>query len=559
MKLSPEIYKEFEAVVGSANISDSPVVLETYRCKAAQSSAHYGPYDHRTPTPMAVILPGSTREVQKVVKLCNKYNLHFKASGSFWSSHGYIGHDNAIQIDMRRMRDIVIDEKNMVAQVGPYVSAAQLNAEAMLRGLTSNVPGVGASSSVVANSIGWMGSGPHSIYTGNTYENLLGTEWVLPSGEIFTTGSLGSGCGWECGEGPGPSLRAIIRGNSGMAGEMGICTRIATRLSPWAGPKGALPVVGKPPAYRAVLDKKKFSFYILCFPSWDAWAKGVSMLWENDVAYALHRQFSMFGRDLKASMLRILTNPDGQLADLIELMPSEEMQKETESMKREICCVLMGMNEEDLAWREEAVNRILEETGGWKDEMMLEPEMEEWGLLYFIRMGHKNLNYALCSSYEGHFGHGGKTIYELASVLEPAAAARKQWEKEYPGIGALGGDSGLCNPGSNGGGGSHGWEMFLQFDAHDKNSIRDARNVIDNGSAVYLKENGFGGDFGNSNENCRRPDGYSYTREEQNALFAAAPCYEHFLYQWKIMESVNPNRLDNGYYFTLDPKYVGRE
>lgn len=558
MSLSREIYQEFEAVVGPENISQSPVVLETYRCKATQSSAHYGPYDHRTPTPQAVILPGSAEEVQKIVLLCNQYKLHFKASGTFWSAHGYISSDDAIQVDMRRMRDIWIDEKNMIAQVGPYVSAAQLNAEAMRHGLTCNVPGVGASSSVVANTIGWMGSGPMSIYTGNTYENLLSSEWVLPSGELFTTGSLGSGCGWACGEGPGPSMRAIIRSTSGMAGEMGICTRIAVRLSPWAGPK-TLPVVGKPPAYRTLLDKKKFRFYILDFPSWDAWADAISMIWENDIAFALHRQFSMFGRDLKAAMLRILNDPDGQLADIPALLEREDVQEETRLMHTEICCVLMGMDEDDLAWREDVLHQILAQTGGQKDPMMSEPEMEQWGLLYFVRMGHKNLNYAYCSSYEGHFGHGGKSIYDAASVLEEAAALRREWEHRITAIGALGGDSALCNPGSNGGGGIHGWENFLQFDAHDKDSIKGAQEFIDFVSAPFLAEHGYGMDFGNSNENCRRPDGYAFTREEQDALFAAAPCFEHFLYQWKIMTCVNPNRLDNGYYFTLDPKAVGRE
>ena len=556
MKLSSEIYKEFENIVGADNISDSPVILETYRCAAAQSSAHYGPYDHRTPTPMAVLMPGSTSEVQKIIKLCNKYKYHYKASGSFWSAHGYIAYDNSIQLDMRRMCDIKIDEKNMIAEVGPYICAAQLNAEAMLQGLTSNVPGVGASSAVVANSIGWMGSGPCSIYTGNTYENLLSTEWVLPNGDIFNTGSVGSGCGWFCGEGPGPSSRAIIRGNSGVAGEMGVCTRIAVRLSPWGGPNKLEPY-GQPPAYK--LNHPNFRFYILGFPEWENWAKANSLMWENDLAYALHRQFSIFGRDLKAAMLRILTDPDKQLCDIPELRETEEAKREFELMKREVCIVMMGMTPSDLAWREEALDNILKETGGWKDPMMLEPEMADWGLNYFIRMGHKNLNYVMCSSYEGHFGHGGKSIYNAAAVIEEAAAVKKEWEEKDHFFGALGGDAALCNPGSNGGGGIHGWECFAQFDAHDKYSIKGTQEFIDNVSAKFLEEHNYGPDFGNSNENCRRPDGYGYTREEQTKLLAAAKNYDHYIYQWKVMEAVNPNRLDNGYYFTLDPKAVGRE
>ena len=143
MALSREIYAALEAVVGSRNISEDPGILETYRCAAAQSSAHYGPYDHRTPTPQAVLLPGSTKEVQGILRLCNKYKLKYKPSTTFWSAHGYIGDDYAIQIDMNRMGKFEIDPKNMIMTVEPWVNGAAAQAEAMKYGLTCNIPGVG--------------------------------------------------------------------------------------------------------------------------------------------------------------------------------------------------------------------------------------------------------------------------------------------------------------------------------------------------------------------------------------------------------------------------------
>ncbi|HUI70482.1 MAG TPA: hypothetical protein VL354_08150, partial [Spirochaetia bacterium] len=106
MALSREIYGALEAIVGTRNISEDLGVVETYRCAAAQSSAHYGPYDHKTPRPQAVLLPGSTEEVRGIVRLCNLYGIKFKASSTFWASMGYIGDDYAIQLDMRRMRKI---------------------------------------------------------------------------------------------------------------------------------------------------------------------------------------------------------------------------------------------------------------------------------------------------------------------------------------------------------------------------------------------------------------------------------------------------------------------
>ncbi|MCE1197260.1 FAD-binding protein, partial [bacterium] len=128
-------------------------------------------------------------------------------SSTFWSAMGFIDSDYAIQLDMRRMRKIEIDDRNMFAVVEPYAIGAVVQAEAMKVGLTLNVPGVGCSSSPLASTAGWVGFGPTSISMGCASENMLGAEWVLPDGEGLRTGSLGAGAGWFCGEGPGPSTR----------------------------------------------------------------------------------------------------------------------------------------------------------------------------------------------------------------------------------------------------------------------------------------------------------------------------------------------------------------
>jgi glycolate oxidase len=66
--------------------------------------------------------------------------------------------------------------------------------------------------------------------------NLLGAEWVLPDGEVLRLGTLGSGLGWFCGDGPGPSLRGIVRGSTGALSGLGIFTKAAIKLYNWPGP-----------------------------------------------------------------------------------------------------------------------------------------------------------------------------------------------------------------------------------------------------------------------------------------------------------------------------------
>ena len=83
MALSREIYQALEAIVGKRNISDNIGVLETYRSIPAQGSAHYGPSEHWTPLPQAVVLPGNTEEIKNIFRICNKYGIEFKASSTF--------------------------------------------------------------------------------------------------------------------------------------------------------------------------------------------------------------------------------------------------------------------------------------------------------------------------------------------------------------------------------------------------------------------------------------------------------------------------------------------
>ena len=557
MALDKEILKAFQAVVGPDNVSDDPVICENYQGVGNQSSEHYGPYKHRSPMPMAVVMPGSTKEVQGVIRLCNKYGIQFKASTSFWSMHGYITSDHAIQVDMRRMCSLEIDAKNMVATVGPVVTHAQLNAEAMKVGLTCNIPGVGCSCSVVANTSGWGGPGPSSPYTGNGNENLLCMEWVLPDGRIITTGSAAMGYGWFSGEGAGPALRGLLRGGRGLCGELGICTKMSVKLSPYAGPK-VLPSEGFSGVYRAKMPSN-FKYHTVCFPDWDNWAQAMMAIGDSDIVYAAHRQFSMFGRDIKAAMLRICTNVDGQLADIPELNQLPDVQEQTKSMKIELNVILMGMNEADIAWKEAALDEILEKYHGWKDAWSEIPENNEWLMTYFMRMGHKNLNYALCGSYEGCFGLNGANLIKSAQYAEKAFALKKEWEEKDTFFAKVGGDCSMGGLSSLGGaGGPMLWEFFATYDGMDDKSVDGTRWFIETKSSKFQEENKLGPEFCYNCKAQRRPDGYGYTQEEHNEMFVGAPQPYPMVYQWKIREVFNPNykKVSGSYYQTLDPAYL---
>jgi len=239
MALDKEILKEFVEVVGKENIDDGEVMTNAYAYNWCMEIFNYMegkepiPF---SPIPKAVVLPSSTEEVAQIVKLCNKYGIKFKAQSTGLGPWNQPSTDNSIIIDLRRMNKIVkIDAKNLYAVIEPYVSGAQLQAEIMKFGLNCHMPGAGPQVSPLASATSMNGPGFTSPYTGHSARNVLGVEWILPDGEIMRLGSHGlkNNSDWFNGDGPGPSLRGIMRGWAGAKSGIGVFTRVAVKLFPY--------------------------------------------------------------------------------------------------------------------------------------------------------------------------------------------------------------------------------------------------------------------------------------------------------------------------------------
>jgi hypothetical protein len=552
MALSKEIYQAFEKIVGPDNISDDPAMLDTYVTPMCQSQHHMGPaYGVSTPRGLAVLMPGSTEEVQEIVKICNRYGIKFKASSTFWTSRGNISDDNAVTLDMRRMdRILEIDPQNQYAVIEPYVIGATLQAEVMKLGLNTTIIGAGSSCSPLASACANGGPSPFALFGGLTRENLLAFEWVTPTGEIMRSGSLGSGLGWFCDDGPGPGLRGLIMAGSGSMGAMGVFTKCALKLFPWPGPPD-LPSEGTTPAYRAKLPPNIVA-HTLAWPSWKAYAEGLYRIWDSDITgYYSHRQYTMFGRDLKAAMIRILADPTKTLSDLEHLTQDPEIRRQNEEMKRDFQIVLAGMTMRDIAWQEKVLDKILAETGGYRASLMEEPDIKDWSLLFLIRLGHKNLNFVYAGGYEGGFGIGGVPDYSCPKV-EMAAEFKRKWEQEHDAFVAAGGDCMMGGMGGFGGGGVTNWESFVHFDSADAKSVRDTHEYFENASQ-FGRKNGLGA-MERMYSISRRDDGYGRSKEEQEKQASASVQPLVFEYQWKIREFLDPNHLGDAYYVTLEPK-----
>jgi len=261
-KKHTRIFDALSSILGRDNIADDPSVMIGY-------SRDWMPEATMNPNPPAfVALPCCVEEVQAIVKLANRLKFPFIPVGSnFWSLNTVPVKPYTVVLDPKRMNRILeINEKDMYAVIEPYVSHAQILAEANKRGLYLGAPEAGAQASSLANHV-FQAAWGVSHRLGMGYRNILSMEWVLPNGEVLKTGSLTAPRAARLwGEGPGPDLRGLIRGSYGVMGGFGVVTKMTVKLHPYPGPK-VFPCEGILPAQRSKMPPDRFAWYLFTYPT----------------------------------------------------------------------------------------------------------------------------------------------------------------------------------------------------------------------------------------------------------------------------------------------------
>jgi len=274
-----EAYEEFKQVVGEDNVSIEPEVLETYTYMngLAQGTAGF----HWMREPIGVILPATQEQVRKILGICTKYGLKFKAHSTAWVMTALATSKNVVILDMRRMNRLEINDRDSYLVTESYPPAGVAQIEAMKKGLQPHLVGAGPNASNLASATSMQGTGGTSVRTSMNERNVLAVEWVLPTGEVLRLGSLNTpGAGWFCGDGPGPSLRGMMRGAVGGVSGNGVFTRVGLKLYPWYGP--AYRCGGEPPFF----DSEEIPDSYLKYVVWDCHedeAEGLYKLGEAEI------------------------------------------------------------------------------------------------------------------------------------------------------------------------------------------------------------------------------------------------------------------------------------
>jgi glycolate oxidase len=520
MSLSREAYRALEDIVGRENISEEPAVLDGY-CFIWANEVHFG--DKFSARPPAVVMPGNTEEVQGIVKVCNRFNIKYRAHASGWEVPAISAKEPFLPVDLRRMNHILqIDEKNKFAVVEPYVSVQFLFTETIKKGLRPASVGCGPSASIIASSTSHFGCGTSNISTDYAGRTPLGIEWVLPDGEILKIGTLGTGSGWFSGDGPGPSLRGIMRGLSGPNGGLGIITRTAVKLTPWNGP-ASIKANGKPNLYDYVVPDN-FIVHQLVFQSREQMNDFCISLVEEAIGHG-------FQRNGVAVALMLATESNDEFYGMIKDSPPEmaEMYKFAASV------LVDAASPGELKYREQLVEKLLD-----KYEVMSFPIDDKLrGLLFYNLVTGQGTQRAFRLSGSFISAVAGQEAWDAMGNISKRAAEDIWAKYEAAGKIAIAGEAPWGA--ALGDWGSH-VESVVVYDQLDPESVQAARDIIVEVDEKLPKWSLGMGSF----EGCLSPG--------EAAQKKAAPyCLDFMSYEKKIKKLFDPKLVsESTWYVTPD-------
>jgi glycolate oxidase len=365
MKLTNDEYRALEDIVGPEYITQEPVIMESYNQLWGNKLA-FGEKYHNPPA--AVLLPATVKEIQAIVRFCNKASILFKASArAFEYVATYLGSERGILLELKRMNRILeIDEKNMHAVVEPFVTIYQLLDAAGKFGLYVGKPGVGYSASVISVACCHQEMTISQLYTSGYGRNVLGCEWVLPTGEILNLGTSGREGGWFSADGPGFSLRGILRGRAGANGGHGIITKACVKLYPWyAGPPTQYEMVRQPGEALSAAQIEEvpdnYRTITMTFPNLDNMLQASVEIGQGELACILAPGYLDTGFHEEGN--------DEEWAKVKNRTPQDR-----EKIINSVPVIINGYSARELEYRERAVMSIMKKWGGHLDTEYNEPK-----------------------------------------------------------------------------------------------------------------------------------------------------------------------------------------
>jgi len=172
---------------------------------------------------VVVVKPRSAGEVSKILKLANEFGIPvFPRGGGTGLVGGCIPTLSGIVLSLERMKNLVVDRDNLIAEAEAGVTLAELIEAAEKAGLFFPLH-PGDEGAQIGGLIACNAGGVRAIKTGVMRNYVKGIEVVLPTGEIMTLGGkiLKNNAGYDL-------MHLII----GSEGTLGVITKAWIKLEP---------------------------------------------------------------------------------------------------------------------------------------------------------------------------------------------------------------------------------------------------------------------------------------------------------------------------------------
>jgi len=213
--IQPSLVAALQRIVGVRQVRFRPAELATYRADGLPT--------HES-VPGVVVLPGSTDEVIRVLRLLHLLQTPFVARGAGTGlSGGALADEATVLVTLTRMnRILAIQPERRRAIVQPGVVNARLSEAAQRYGLHYVPDPSSQTACTIGGNVAENAGGPHCLKYGVTTNHVMALTVVLADGTVTRLGS-------PHGEPWGPDLVGLFVGSEGM---FGVATEITVRLEP---------------------------------------------------------------------------------------------------------------------------------------------------------------------------------------------------------------------------------------------------------------------------------------------------------------------------------------
>ena len=187
--LDTAVIAELEAIVGTDHVLTS----KTSRYNRARVPAPFPVHRWAERVPDAVVLPASTEEVSRVVRVANRYGIPIvPRDGGTGLTDGAVPERRGIVVDVKRMNAIEeIDLENRTVTVGTGLSMLKLNERLARHGLIYPDDPASYPCSLIGGRIGTSGWSLVGSRYGHSRDLVLSFDIVLPTGDVITVGDGG--------------------------------------------------------------------------------------------------------------------------------------------------------------------------------------------------------------------------------------------------------------------------------------------------------------------------------------------------------------------------------